>query len=190
MIRRVNRNRRASLNANLKNITREWDERPIKNRTTKEEWVIRRVTEIVGTKAGLGFVKADDVASDVILALLEAGGFGWEEDEIETFCRKKAAYMVLKYLSGKECSECEFVSADGRRVDICDWAQSTPAMQETIIDARYHERCLRAIPDRQREALEILCDGGNPIDVAEEMGITPWAAIALIKEGRDYIDRV
>ena len=189
-MRRFSRNARVRVNARMADTVKLIDPRPTSTRRTKEEWVIRRVTEIVGTKAGPGFVRADDVASDIILMLLDAGGFLWEDEEIEDFCRRKAAYMVLQYVSRRERSECEFTFENGEAMRIVDLASFVPAHQMTICEAREAEGFLRAIPKQQRQALEILCDGGNPIDVAEEMGVTPWAAIALIKEGRDYVGRV
>jgi hypothetical protein len=102
------RNRRVVRNAGLKEITKDRDDRPTANRGSKEQWVINCVMRVVGTKAGPGFVQADDVASDIILMLLDEGGFNWEEEDIERFCRKKAAYMVLQYVSRRERSECEF----------------------------------------------------------------------------------
>lgn len=184
------RNRRVVRNAGLKNITKQYDDRPSGDRISKEQWVITVVGRIVGTKAGDGFVTADDIASDIILMLLDAGGFNWEMEEIEDFCRRKASYAVLRYLGRKERNECEFVSADGEKIPIWELAGSVDAMQELVFDAHEAVALLPSLPTKHRMALEILCDGGNPIDVADELSVTPWDAVKLIREARDYIDRV
>jgi DNA-directed RNA polymerase specialized sigma24 family protein len=190
IMRPSSRNKRVLRNASYKNVAKALDMRPTGKRVSKEEMVIRIATRVVGTKMGDCFVQADDVISDILLELLDAGGFNWEEGKIEDFCRKKASYKVLKYVCRRERSECEFSNADGEERFIIREAGSVSPPQDNYVDARNAVRCLRAIPDRQRQALEILCGGGNPINVAEEMGITPWAAITLIKEGREYVDRV
>lgn len=194
-IRPESRNRRVKRNAGLKALTRDDDGRPIHNRKSREQWVIACVTRAVGTRGGPGFVQADDVASDIILMLLNAGGFLWEEEEIERFCRKKAAFMVLKHMARREKSECEFTvdGEDGELPPLLDILAVERAMQETIFEAHAAASLLPLLPllpNKHRQALEILCDGGNPIDVAEEMGLRPWDAIVLIKQAREYIDRV
>lgn len=163
---------------------------PVRKKISREQWVINLVTRIVGTKAGGGFVQADDVASDIILLLLNEGGFSWEEDEIERFCHKKAAYMVRRYTGRKEQSECEFSTADGEEFSIFSIIGTSKAMQEICFEANEAYQLLQALPRLQRRALEILCGGGNPINVAEELGVTPWNAVRIIKEGRDYLRRV
>lgn len=166
-----------------------------KPKLTKEEWVVQAATAAVGKRAGFGFVQADDLVSDIILMLLNEGGFSWDEAEITAFCKKKSQWMVERWRSRREISECEFKKDnEGSEGDFNDFFEdlsgSVQALQPLIIDCNTWRGRLRAIPLEQRQALEILCDGGNPIDVAEEMGITPWKAIALIREGRDYIHRV
>jgi hypothetical protein len=163
---------------------------PFKRSRSKEEWVIRLVGRIVGTKLGSGFVQADDFASDIILELFNAGGFSWEAEEIEDFCRRKTAFMVRRYVGRRERSECEFTSDGGEPLSILALVGATPAIQELVIDARRAWGLLAAIPRRQRRALEILCGGGTPIDVAEEMRLPAWEAIWLIKEAREYVRRV
>lgn len=191
-LRPASRNGRVRVNASMKNVAKIQDLRPTANRQSKEQWVLNCVARIVGTKRGEGFVQADDVASDIILALLDVGGFNWEEDDIERFCRKKAAYMVLQYLGRRERSECEFSveGDDGTLSPILTVLAVERAMQETILEAKEAASLLPLLPNAHREALEILCDGGNPIDVAEELNIRPWDAIVLIKEAREYIRRV
>ena len=188
-MRPQSRNRRVQRNARLKRITQN-DATTPKRTMTREEWVIRTVTNIVGSKAGSGFVKADDMVSDIILELLDAGGFLWPEDDIKHFCFNRTKYMISKYLRKKEKSECEFIADGSEQFSIVDISQSTPAMQDICVDAGNAYRRLQRIPNIQRQALEVLCDGGNPIDVADELGVTPWAAVALIKEGREYVSRV
>lgn len=182
------RNKRVRVNARMASITREEDGRPTSKRITKEQWVINCVTRAVGTRKNI--VTADDVASDIIMELLNEGGFNWEEEEIEEFCRKKTACLALKALYRKERSECEFSLGDSGELSIIDLLSISRAMQETVVDAHSAAALLPLLPNRQRAALEILCDGGNPLDVAEEMGIAPWDAIVLIKEARDWIRRV
>lgn len=188
------RNKRALRNAGLKNLSKNSDDRPSSNKKSKEEWVIRVATNVVGARGGKDFVSSDDVVSDIILGLLDAGGFNWDEDEIVHFCRKKAMYYVQDYLGRREVSECNLVKGGGidhkKEFRLTDIKWSQEATQPTYVDAHDAYRRLQAIPDQHRLALEILCGGGNPIDVAEEMGLTPWAAIALIKEARQYVDRV
>lgn len=184
------RNGRVRRNAISANTSKNFDGRRALARISNEQWVVTFVTAVVGTAAGYGHVKSDDIASDIILELLNAGGFGWDADEIETFCRKRAYLEVKRYKCRVERSECHFVAEDGRPIPIASLASRQPAMQPTFVEAMEAAELLRKIPNAQRAALEILCDGGNPIDVAEEMGITPWAAIALIKEGREYVHRV
>lgn len=188
--RPASRNKRVLRNALNKRITRQDDERPISNRKSKEQWVIECVTRVVGGRGGANFVAADDVASDIILALLDAGGFNWEEDEIIHFCRKRSMYMLAEYHGRRERSECEFANADGESVPVLELNRHVVADQDTHVDASLAAERLSRIPNKQREALEILCDGGNPIDVAQELKVKPWEAIALIREGREYVDRV
>lgn len=187
-LRPASRNKRVRVNAGLKGITKTVDDRPTAKRTSKEEWVLRCVARAVGTKGN--FVTADDVASDIILELLDAGGFNWEEEEIERFCRKRAAYMVLRHISRRERSECEFSLQDGEAFNIFNIVAVQRSMQDTVVDAHNAADLLPLLPTQHRAALEILCDGGNPLDVAEELGMTPWDAIVLIKEAREWIGRV
>lgn len=189
-LRKTGRNGRVRRNACSRATTLAILDRPNKPKISHEEWVIRLVTQIVGTKRGAGHVMADDIASDVIMLLLDAGGFAWDAEDIEVFCKKAAAKLSSKAFFRQEIPECEFTNVDGQPFEITKLMGSYPAPQEIICDSRTAVRRLRAIPDQQRQALEILCDGGNPIDVAEEMNLTPWAAIAIIKEAREYIDRV
>lgn len=160
------------------------------SKISKEQWVVQIVTRIVGTKAGEGFVTADDVVSDILLKLLDAGGFSWEEKDIEDFCRRKASYAVLRYLRRKERNECEFSNRDGEGFDIISIAGTHPARQELAFEAQEALGLLRALPSQHRAALEILCGGGNPINVADELGLTPWDAVRVIKEAREYVHRV
>lgn len=190
MMRPSSRNKRVQRNATFKKITGEVDERPTAPKRSREEWVIRCVSRFIGTRKDL--VTADDLASDILMELLDAGGFSWDEEEIEQFCRKRTSSMILKCLYRKERPECEFVAGfdDGRASRLIEIAGVSAAHQETHVHASDARRLLRAIPNAQRAAMEILCDGGNPIDVAEELGITAWAAITLIKEAREYVSRV
>ena len=179
----------------MKKATGVYDERPTKNKISREEFMINAATVAVGKRAGFGFVQADDLVSDIILMLLDAGGVNWSDEEIKDFCRKKSQWMVERWKSRREISECEFInsspfgSEDVSSVleDMSGWV---PAMQDLIIDCKTWRGRLMALPLEQRTALEILCDGANPIEVADEMGITPWKAIALIREARDWIHRV
>lgn len=191
-LRRTSRNGRVRTNAYLKAATKNVDERATRNRTSREEWVVHLVTRVLGSNAS--YVEGDDVASDIIFELLNNGGFSWDEEEIEIFCRKKMKGMILR-MAGKpkEVRECDIALggdfAEGSSI-IERLLGATHANQENVVDAKIWAARLRSIPDQQRLALEILCDGGNPIDVAKEMEIDPWAAITLIKEGRRYIHMV
>lgn len=49
---------------------------------------------------------------------------------------------------------------------------------------------VRLLPDRQRNAIMILADGGSALDVAKKFGVPPWEALQIISEARDYVDRV
>jgi hypothetical protein len=187
-MRRSSRNRRVRINAGLKNITKEWDDRPSSNRRSREQWVIECVTRAIGTRASL--VTSDDIASDVILELLDSGGFNWDEAEIEQFCKKRVSSLSARILGRREIPECEFINGNDERIPIFERDAIELPKQETCYQAQEAIRLLRQIPSKQRAALEILCDGGNPINVAEELGVTPWEAITLIKEGRLFIDRV
>lgn len=194
-LRRSGRNSRVKYNGIMKKATGVYDERPTKNKISREEFMINAATVAVGKRAGFGFVQADDLVSDIILMLLDAGGVNWSDEEIKDFCRKKSQWMVERWKSRREISECEFInsspfgSEDVSSVleDMSGWV---PAMQDLIIDCKTWRGRLMALPLEQRTALEILCDGANPIEVADEMGITPWKAIALIREARDWIHRV
>lgn len=189
-LRPASRKNRVRVNARLSAMARTIDDRPTRNKQSSEQWVITLVTRIVGTKVGVGSICSDDIASDIILQLLDAGGFGWEEEEIIEFCRKKASAALVAFKFRKEVSACEFENLEGENFFFDKILGSYPPEQDLIVDAKTAMRQVQAIPNQQRQALEILCDGGNPIDVAEEMNITPWLAIKLIKEGREYVDRV
>lgn len=189
------RNGRVRRTAAWNNLAKRLDERPTKTKMSREEFMIHAATIAVGKRAGFGFVQADDLVSDIILMLLDAGGISWPEEEIKDFCRKKSQWMVERWKSRREISECEFekngtFSEEGSGSILEDMSGFVRAMQDLIVDCNTWRQRLKSIPDQQRMALEILIDGGNPIDVAEEMDITPWKAIALIREGRDYIHRV
>lgn len=183
--------RRKRWNAICGQMAKVVDERPTRKRISREQRIIECVTRAIGTR-NKSLVTADDVASDIILELLNVGGFLWEMEKIEEFCRARTRAMGLRCLGRRERPECEFVTADdgAGSFSIIDLAGVTVANQELHIHAKEAAALLHNIPTAQRTALEILCDGGNPIDVAEEMGVTPWEAVTLIKEGRLYVGRV
>jgi hypothetical protein len=192
--RPASRNNRVIKNSNLKALTKQFLPFQDKPKISKEEWVIQQAIIAVGKKGGFGFVQADDLVSDILLDLLNAGGFAWGRDEIQSFCKKRATWVVHKYLYRQEIAECEFgVSEpdyDGEVFSMENLGGSVPALQPLVVDCNTWRQRLKALPDKQRLALEILCDGGNPIDVAEELGVKPWEAITLIREGREWLHRV
>lgn len=161
-------------------------------RGDRERQVIGLVGRIVGSRGGAGFVVADDFVSDILLGLLNAGGFAWDDAEIASFCRKKCAYMVLAHRSRREISDCEFKSEndDGSPINVVqDVIAIKRANQELAFEAMQAAALLALLPDKHRMALEILAGGGTPLDVAQDLELKPWDAIVLIKEARQYLDR-
>jgi hypothetical protein len=184
---------RVRTNGFLKRLSGEHDGRPDRARTSKEEWVIRTVAQAVGAKASRNYVGTDDIASDLILELLNIGGFSWDNEEIVAWCRPRARWAVLTHIARRERPECDFEMEklyDGEVSGSIEIMTCIAAPQDVCFDAHRAQALVRALPRKHRTALEILCDGGNPVEVAEEMGVTPWAAIALIREAREYIGRV
>jgi hypothetical protein len=162
-------------------------------RGDRERQIIGLVTRIVSARGGAGFVVADDFVSDILLELLNVGGFSWDNAEIASLCRKKCAYMVLAQLGRREISSCEFKSEndDGSPINaLQDVIAIKRANQELAFEAMQAAALLAMLPDRHRMALEILAGGGTPLDVAQDLNVKPWDAIVLIKEARQYIDRV
>lgn len=198
--RPASRNGRVRVHAYMRNITKE--EKPNVYRgewKSSEEMVIHWATEAVGKRAGKGFVQADDLVSDIILELLDAGGFSWPEDDIKDFCRKRSQWMVERYKGRREISECQMfkennsidaIGDEGEFGALAAVSGTYPPRQHLEAYASQMKACLDALPDQQRRALLILCDGGNPVEVAEELEVTPWLAITIIKEGRRYIHEV
>jgi DNA-directed RNA polymerase specialized sigma24 family protein len=189
------RNRRVEFNAHMKNITKVHKPSP-KQRLwgSREEMVIHWATVAVGSRAGPGFVRADDLVSDILLELLDAGGFAWDEEDVRAFCFKRSFFMVRQYLGRRERSACEFTDehpdADGGSYVSQLMGGRTPARQHTQAYAAQMLTFLDALPEQHRKALLVLCDGGNPIDVADELDVDPPMAIAIIKEARRYIHEV
>lgn len=195
--RPASRNNRVRVHANLKNIAKVNKPNLYFERwKSKEDMVIHWATIAVGTRAGRGFVRADDVVSDILLELLDAGGFDWTEEEVRSFCFKRSHFMVRAYLAEREVSACE-LSKDSNYSDFDGGSYADqfikgiyPPRQHLQAYANQMRKCLFALPDHQKKALLILCDGGNPIDVSEELGVTPALAITIIREARRFVHMV
>jgi len=132
------------------------------------------------------------VASDCLLALFEVGGLRWQEDEIIRFCRKFVSKALVKFSYKREISECEFLVLDKDGVVIKEFlpAHTVLPTQELHVDASMAMRSYNMLPDVDKRVLAILIDGGTPIDICQEMGLEPWAAIEALKTARSNARRV
>jgi len=175
-------------NAGLKSITKNFVEGPRRN-ITQEEWLLAIATEVIGTRSFCGTLHHEDVLSDVLLKLIEAHAFAWDEQTVVDFCKREARNIFYGNLRRKEFVVSEF-EYDDTITDIIDRKAHQEPMQEINYMAAESVGLLRAIPDKHRAALEILIDGGNPIHVAEELRVSPALAMRLIREAREYVMRV
>lgn len=149
------------------------------------------VIDVVGT-SNRGFIAAEDIAADVILRLFDAGGFrqdkyAWKTAAIREFARNASGTVIRKLIrqhSGKTNQ------SEHDDIHLFEKDMIVAPEQENVVMAAQARCALANIPRKHRVALETLGDGGNPIDVCDELNIKPWEAIYLIKEARDFVDRV
>jgi DNA-directed RNA polymerase specialized sigma24 family protein len=185
---RAGRNGRVRFNAVMSKMTRT-ETKPTCRKMSPNEWVVEVVKKSVGARAQDGVLSKEDIVGDVLLSLLDQGGFNWEEEEIVVFARKMARAMTMKHAFRVERHR-EGFGFDGDEQFAIELRQVTEPFQEISYRAKEAVGFLNAIPTNSRAVLKILCDGGNPIDIAEEFGVSPVAAITLIKEAREHINRV
>jgi DNA-binding CsgD family transcriptional regulator len=148
----------------------------------------RRQVELVQAICSRRLVHGEDISGDVLWSLYQKRGFLWEDWRIEAF-----AIACVSRAGKGERRVFEVETGASADQDPCDYRSllhSRIVDPETAVEASFAmERVLR-LPDRQREAILILADGGSPLDIASEFGIKPWDALALISEARDYLGRV
>jgi DNA-directed RNA polymerase specialized sigma24 family protein len=187
-MRPSSRNRRVTWNARLTKLTQTLPEQGITHKS-REQVVIEMVCWMCGQRLG-GDMSADDLASDIIERLWASGGFAWETNEIKAYVNTAVRRRASEIFKRKTVSEW-VVGENGDDLSLFDVRRFvTPPHQETHVEAILAMALVRALPEQQMRALLILGGGGNPIEVASELGLEPWAAIRLIKEARANIYRV
>lgn len=184
----MSRRSRVRWNANMKRMTYTEVE-SYREKMTHEEWALMIATNAVGTGSRDGTLHREDVLSDILLKLIDAGGMRWDAEQITEFCQSEARKILTKHFWRVEKPEAEFSNEDFIQ-SVLDTRSHQIAMQELIFIARESAGLVRALPTPHRLALETLIDGGNPVEIAEEQGISVAHAITLIKEARAYVSRI
>ena len=117
--------------------------------------------------------------SDAMLTLWQRGCVEWERPRLAAYARKAIAPR-----RGRATDVYDENLADD------DFGRTQRAamrpIQEIHYDAMIARGLLRALPNDERAALEILADGGDALDVSEEMGIAPASAIETIRRARRH----
>lgn len=186
-MRPSSRNGRVRQNARSKKNIGSPSQKP-KSKITRDGWVLIIAADALGTGSADGLLHKEDVLSEVLVRLLDAGGFSWEEEEIREYCKNQARKMWFRHKFRPERPESEFETEETE-----GWHRArgiSLPFQEISFMANESIHILSNLPSSHREALETLADGGNPVEVAEEQGISVSEAIRLIKEARSYVSRV
>lgn len=114
----------------------------------------------------------------------QRGCLGWETPRINAYARK--AVIPHSRPRGEIYDENPLTNEDFNR----SCRAALKPMQEINFEAMIARGLLRALPDVDRSALEILADGGDALDVAEEMGLRPSEAIETIRRARRHVGLV
>lgn len=120
----------------------------------------------------------DDILSDTVLALFEKSAETWRPGQV--------------YRYALQCAHVRQHHAEIAMDDNPAWKISTrsPALQEIAYDAGIASRLLAALPNKDREVLEILADGGDVLDVATELHMSARNALTAIRRARHHAERV
>lgn len=109
----------------------------------------------------------------------------WDDEKIASytrgFLRVRAHPSATQSITG-DITDADFIGSRHWMTRFCD--------QETYLEASNARAKLMALPDQHRDILLFLADGGSPIEYAKEKNITPWLALSLIKEARDFFSRI
>ena len=145
-------------------------------------WIVRKICDRV-------VVNGSEESGAVLTALWERGGFDWEAERIESF--------TWRFMRNAQLSESQRLTKHSPIAESLEYGEegwvlpdghhSSPEVCAQASEAR---GLLLLLPTRSREALEILIDGGSPLDVATEFGVTPWEAVEIIKQARYEVTRL
>lgn len=146
---------------------------------SREAGFVAVVNRAASRRLPIDNVDHDDMVSDAMLSLWQRGCLGWERARLSAYARK--AVMPRRRTMPEVYDE---NPADD------DFKQSQRAsmmpMQELHYDAMIARGLLRALPNEERAALEILADGGDALDVSDEMNLHPAQAIEIIRRARRH----
>lgn len=143
--------------------------------------------------ADIARIGDDEVVGDVLLYLVTNDGLDWPLERIRacTWTRIRHYRSARFKRSLREVRD-ERISEFDDGDDLSSFALllSRYSSPEVCCEAGMALSLLAKIPEQSRAALAILIDGGSPIDVAAEMGVSVPLAITLIKEARLFVHRV
>lgn len=193
-LRPSSRNKRVLYNARVKNMTKNAPTLVSLPKRSREEIIL----DIVNQESGhSGSYLVDDFASDLILELWQERKFGEDFDAVREYVRAGIRRAIRRAEGQLRCEvDCYARDRDRsgkielRPIDSFHIRSWTKPLQELRIEAGEALALAKALPTKQRDCLLIMADGGNPFDVANDMGMKPWDAIRLIKEAREYVHRV
>lgn len=181
--------RRRRWNSICSKIARPHDVEDHVPRKSREQLLVEVIMEEC-RKHGLSEV--DDICSDLILEL-------WEDtspldfDHIRGRVRSSIRWAFVRRRSRhrKTLFFCDMpADLENDEGDLRILSLAVSGGQEIHMEALYALDLVEVLPKNERDSLMILADGGNPLDVAAEMGIEPWDAIRLIRRARGYVHRV
>lgn len=135
----------------------------------------------------------DAVASKCLFNLWRLGGFEWDMAHIRNFVLREI--RRAKWGARRSATQCV---TDLTEEDPIAYFEALGASrwgnQETVVAAWMASRLLEILEPRERLAILILADGGNPLDVANEMETDPVGAMLLIRRARrrmrDHLEQV
>jgi hypothetical protein len=148
---------------------------------------VRDVVAVIRSVCGASHLGgARDLESTILARLWRDGGFGWPLNRVRNYTLGALRLERAKGLSAKVRPESEFANDDDddpirhfRGV-----SRDDPFISCWANEAR---GLLARLPNRQGCALDILAEGGTPIDVATEMGMPVADALLLIADARRNI---
>lgn len=132
----------------------------------------------------------DDLASDLIVSIwtkqtefeneVHLRRYVWRALENHMMNRAKALRRIRMF------SEC--LGEDQSEEDWLDTVGAYPAPQDGTIDAKRLKKMAREWPLVHRKVFGVLAEGGSILEAANEFGLSPWDAIRLLREMRQFAE--